>query len=97
MTYKDFFQIVEKQSGKRKILIQIPNKVLTTLGSLVGFVGKVFSLSLPLNTVNARLLSLDNYFSNKKAVKELGLEETDVDDAVASAIDWFKVNRYIRH
>ena len=96
MTYKDFFKLVEKQTGKRKILIQIPGKVLTTLGSSVGFFGKVFGLSLPLNTVNARLLSLDNYFSNKKAVSELGLEETDVDAAVASAIDWFKQNTLLK-
>ena len=96
MTYKDFFRIVEKHSGKRKILIQIPYSLLTTLGSISGFVGKVFSLSLPLNTVNARLLSLDNYFSNKKAVLELGLEETDTDLSVSNSIDWFKQNINIK-
>jgi len=97
ITYKDFFKVVEKQSGKRKILIKIPKKVLLTLGYVVGFVGKVFGLSLPLNTVNARLLSLDNYFSIKKAVSELGLEETDVADSIASAVDWFSQNGYIKH
>lgn len=96
MTYKDFFRIVEKQSGKRKLLIQIPNSVLTTLGHMFGFIGKVFSLSLPLNVVNAKLLSLDNYFSNEKAVREIGLKETDLNKAVSNSIEWFKQNDILK-
>jgi len=92
ITYKDFFRIVEKQSGKRKMLIQIPNVLLSSLGQIFEFVGKVFSLSLPLNVVNARLLSLDNYFSNEKAVTEIGLQETDLNIAVSKSINWFKQN-----
>lgn len=97
LTYKDFFKLVEKQSNKRKIIIQIPHSLLTILGSISGFAGKIFSLSLPLSTVNSRLLSLENYFSNEKAVRELGMEKTDVGYAVASAIEWFKQNKYIQH
>ena len=96
MTYKDFFRIVEKQSGQRKIRIQIPYAILSTIGGISSLIEKLFSFSLPLNAVNARLLSLDNYFSNKKAVSELGLEETDVGDAVADAIDWFKRNGFLK-
>lgn len=92
MSYKEFFRIVEKQSGQRKILIQIPYTLLSILGKTSNLIEKLFSFSLPLNAVNARLLSLDNYFSNKKAVSELGLEDTDVGDAVASGVDWFKRN-----
>ncbi len=96
ITYKNFFQIIEKQSGKRKLLIPIPHAVLLTLGRIFSFIENLFSVSLPLNKVNARLLGLDNYFSNRKAVAELGLQETDINHAVAKSITWFKQNGQIK-
>jgi len=96
ITYRDFFRIVEKQSGKRKILIPIPSIALSAIGRIFSAIENIFSVSLPLNKVNARLLSLDNYFSSSKAVAELELQKTNIDNAVAKSIKWFKVNGVIK-
>ncbi|MFK5855455.1 MAG: NAD-dependent epimerase/dehydratase family protein [Bacteroidota bacterium] len=96
ITYKDFFKIIEKQSGKHKVLIPIPRTLLLTLGRVFSLIENIFSISLPLNNVNARLLGLDNYFSNRKAVAELDLQETDINNAVAKSITWFKQNGQIK-
>jgi dihydroflavonol-4-reductase len=96
MTYKNFFKLVQKQSEKRKILIPIPFVLLSTIGKIASLLEDIFSLSLPLNTVNARMLSLDNYFSNQKAIDELALENTNIEGAVSKAVDWFKQNEYLK-
>ncbi|MDA3905425.1 MAG: NAD-dependent epimerase/dehydratase family protein [Bacteroidales bacterium] len=96
MTYKDFFRLIAKQTARRKILIPIPSFLLSTIGKMSDLMEYLFSISLALNTVNAKLLSLDNYFSNKKAMSELKLKETNLDDAVSKAVDWFKQNGFIR-
>jgi dihydroflavonol-4-reductase len=97
MTYKDFFQLIAKQSKKKKILIPIPSFLLSSIGKISDIIEHLLSISLPLNTVNAKLLSLDNYFSNKKAMKDLKLEATNIDKAVSKAVSWFKQNGFIQN
>ena len=47
---------------------------------------------MPLNYVNARLLTLDNYYSPRKAAEEIGLPCTPVKTAIAEAMEWFMAN-----
>jgi dihydroflavonol-4-reductase len=35
------------------------------------------------------------YFDPSKAVRELGLPQTDVRQALEDAVDWFRVHRYV--
>jgi len=97
MSYKDFFTQIGKQTGKRKILIPIPSAILTLMGRISDILEDFFSLSLPLNTVNAKLLNLDNYFTNKKAVLGLGMKNTEIEMAISNAIDWFKQNGHLNY
>jgi len=43
--------------------------------------------------MNARLLGLDNYFSNDKSKMELGLEKTEIDNSIGQALNWFNQNK----
>jgi dihydroflavonol-4-reductase len=43
----------------------------------------------------ARLARHRMYFSSAKAVQELGLPQTPVDDALKRAVDWFRANGYV--
>ncbi len=92
MTYRDFFNLISQVTGKKKVLIPIPQWLLTFNGYLSTVLHKLFSISLPLNVTNARLLGLDNYFSNAKAVSELGMRQTDLKNSVTRAINWFEKN-----
>jgi dihydroflavonol-4-reductase len=65
-------------------------------GKISELINRIFSLDLQLNEVNARLLSLDNYFSNRKAKVELNLPDTDIDLAVSKAVNWFRQNGYLK-
>ena len=97
MSYKDFFIQVAKQTGKRKILIPIPSMILSLMGRFSDLLEKLFSLSLPLSSVNAKLLNIDNYFTNKKAVLDLNMKNTEIEIAVKDALSWFKKNGYLNY
>lgn len=92
LTYKGFFREVGKLSGKRKILIPIPKQLLFGIGKLTDTLQRYFSIALPLNSVNAQLLGLDNYFSNYKAQTELGLKKTEINKSIELALNWFNHN-----
>ena len=94
MTYRQFFKRIGKVTGKKKILIPIPRKVLLGIGQFVNLLQRYFSISLPLNTVNAKLLCLDNYYSNHKAKQSLALDKMEIDSSINAALTWFKQNNY---
>lgn len=94
LTYKRFFTEVGNLSGKRKILIPIPKFFLLAIGKLTDTFQRYFSLPLPLNSTNARLLGLDNYFSNQKAQTKLSLKKTEIEKSIKLALNWFNQNNY---
>ncbi len=96
MTYRQFFRVVAEQAGRKALFITIPRAVLLSIGWISDLVGKIFSIRLPLGYVSARLLTLDNYFTNEKAKRELGIENTNLEQAVSKAVQWFRGNGYIK-
>jgi dihydroflavonol-4-reductase len=96
MSYKNYFRHIGKIAGKRKILIPIPKALLTMTGKVADRLEQLFSIYLPINLVNAKLLSIDNYFSNKKAKKTLGLKDTDISSALLKSKTWFVQSGYLK-
>jgi len=93
MTYKQFFKRVGQITGKRKILIPIPKAFLLALGRIGNILQSYFSLSLSLNLVNTKLLSLGNYYSNCKAIQSLAFKNTEIEKPIRSALLWFSKNK----
>ena len=95
MTLHDFFKLVSRLSGKRRLIIPLPmiffKAIAIAFESLEKLTGKPF----PFNTTQQKLLCLDNYFSNCLAEKELDMKFTRADVAVKKSMDWFKHNGYI--
>lgn len=90
LTYKDFFKKVLNLNGTRKLLIPIPKFILILMALVSKPVEQLFHISLPLSKVNQKFLCLKNYFSDKKAVQEIGLKKTNIDDSIFNAISWIK-------
>ena len=96
LTYKEFFKKVTKLNGTGKLLIPIPKFILILIASMSESIEQIFHISLPLSKVNQKLLCLNNYFSSKKAVQEIGLKKTNIDDSIVKAISWIKANPNIQ-
>jgi dihydroflavonol-4-reductase len=95
LTYSQFFTIVKSLVSRKIILIPIPRPLLISIAALFGFIQFIFRLSLSFNLTNQRLLCLDNYFSNEKAVRELDLKPTSTETSILKAKSWFELNKYI--
>jgi dihydroflavonol-4-reductase len=92
MTFRDFFTTVGRLQGKKKLIIPIPLWLMKNTALIFDLAEKVFHRDLPFNSTQQRLLCLDNYFSNRKAQDEIAMKETNVDEAVISALSWFHEN-----
>ncbi|MFB6317451.1 NAD-dependent epimerase/dehydratase family protein [Saccharicrinis sp. FJH54] len=94
LSYREFFRITAQICSKRQVLIKVPGFLLKLAG-LLGDLLTFFGLNVSFNSLNIKLLTLSNYFSNHKAKQELGLKDTDIKRSVQDAIDWFTENNYI--
>lgn len=95
LTYKQFFKIANSLASRKIVLIPLPRPLLISIAAIFSFIQFIFRLHLPFNLTNQRLLCLDNYFSNKKAVAELGLKQTSTESSILKAMTWFEHNKYL--
>jgi dihydroflavonol-4-reductase len=94
LTYAEFFKMVEEFSDYKSFHIPIPASVLRVGGFLSSILGKC-GLKSSFNWINANILCVGNYYSNKKAVNELNMPVTPVNLAVEDAISWFRESGYV--
>lgn len=94
LSYKEFFQLLNKVSGQAPILIKIPEFVLKIAG-IIGTLSGIFSpVSRKLNYSAAYMLCIYNYYSGKKSERELLLKYTPIENAIDKALKWFRENDY---
>jgi dihydroflavonol-4-reductase len=94
MTYKNFFKITAEIAGEKPLRVPVSRFLFRVLGVWGDFSEKVLNRPLQINSVNARMLCMDNYYTAAKATKELGLPLTSVGKAAEKAIGWFRKNEY---
>jgi len=95
LTYRQFFGMVKNHAPRKIILLPLPRPLLKAIAAIFSLIQHIFKLSLPFNLTNQRLLCLDNYFSNKKAVTELNLKHTSTETAIIKAKSWFERKKYL--
>lgn len=96
LTYKDFFNKVNRIASRSAIQISLPSTLLNGLGLLGSLWNKMGIRQTTLNYANTQLLNLHNYYSGKKAEREFQITYTPIDEAIKDAVDWFSQNGYIR-
>jgi dihydroflavonol-4-reductase len=96
LTYAEFFDKVQAIAGRRPFRVKVPRPLFHLAGLTGTALGKVRRKEVDFNYVNARLLSLDNYYSGQRAREELQMPHTSLDDAIREALAWFRENGYIR-
>lgn len=96
LSFLEFFRKVESVTGFRQYKFIVPGGVMSLMGSAGSFFNRL-GLKGGLTLSNARLLNLDNYYSPAKALRELGLPQTPVEQAIRDALEWFGQNGYLSH
>ena len=95
LSYAGFYKKVHAANHQNSQLIPIPSMLLFLAGFILGNLSKVFHFKTGLTPTNARLLTLGNYFTGKKAEQDLGMPSTDIDHAIQKALEWFEAQDYI--
>ena len=95
LTCREFFVKMRMVHGHPQTLIKIPQLAVHLAGSLGSFFESISGNPAKLNSVNARLLCTDNYYSPAKAVGELNMPQTPVSHAIEDALEWFEQYGYL--
>lgn len=90
LTYLEFITLLNRITGRNPVKIKIPPAPIWLAGMYGSLSERISGKPAPLNQVNARLLKLNNYYTGRKAVTELGLPQNPVENAVRDAIRWFE-------
>jgi len=92
LTYKEFIDILAKIENREKRVFILPEFLIRFIGfwgNILNFTG----IKSGVNGLNMKLISVGNYYSFEKAIKELSLPQSPVYHAISDAIEWFECHR----
>jgi dihydroflavonol-4-reductase len=95
LTYREFYEKINRVVHQDPVQVQLPGFILNTGGKSGSFIEKVFKRPIQLNSVNARLLVIGNYYSGKKAVEMLKMPQTPIETAILEAIMWWQEKQIV--
>jgi dihydroflavonol-4-reductase len=97
MTYQEFLSLANEVNGIRQKFVLVPRGLFCAAG-LIGSVIEFFHPFFGFNFTFARILSIRNYYTPWKAIKELNLPQTPIRDSIRDAMQWFSAHGYLdRH
>ena len=95
LSYKEAFGKIATVLGKKPPKRKLPKLgilVYGRIGSLLGsLTGKKPKVSYPM----AKIACDGHYFSSEKAVRELGLPQTPIEEGILESFNWLKSNGYL--
>lgn len=89
LSYLEIFRKIKNHTKQRTVLIPLPKVVLNFLGYF-GDILRFFRIKTSLSSINMNILCVNNFFSNKKSIKELNLKYRSANTAIEEAIEYFK-------
>ena len=96
LSLKEILEMLSKISGRPAPTVRLPHAValgvaaVSTLGSLVTRRPPLVSWE------SARMSKRKMFFNSDKAVRDLGLPQGSVEEALSKAVFWFRKNGYVR-
>ncbi|MCM8794870.1 MAG: NAD-dependent epimerase/dehydratase family protein [Candidatus Omnitrophica bacterium] len=96
MTLKDFAALCARTAGVRPPWIRLPYPAALATAVATEFVAALTGREPVLPREAVRNGRFKQELDGSKAVRELGMPQTPVEEAVARAVSWFKQNGYLR-
>lgn len=95
LEFKEFFTKACNVMGRKFTLKKVPQFLILGMGGLNSSIARISKKPPKLSYGMASMASVSQYFSPAKAVKELDMPQTPIEEAIASSLNWFKENNYI--
>jgi len=94
MDYETFFRLVCRVANVPFRLRYIPYPFVLIGGFFGSVWGRVSGVTPKLSVGIARMSGMQQYYTAAKAVRELGMPQTPVEQAVRDCLNWFEKNNY---
>lgn len=95
LTLSEILRIAAAASGRKAPGVRIPHCIAYCVGAVSTFWSDNVSRKPPAVSLESVRMSMKKmYFSSEKAVRELGLPQSPVENAVAEAVRWFLDHGY---
>ncbi|WP_312089245.1 NAD-dependent epimerase/dehydratase family protein [Chryseobacterium sp.] len=89
LTYKEFFERLNKITDQNPLMIKIPKTILICIGYIGDLCRKV-GIKTNISSTNMKTLCITNNFENTKSTKELKINYQKIDLGIQDAIDYFE-------
>lgn len=94
LSFKEFYKLQSRVGAYQQKIIEIPDLFLRLAGK-IGDVIRKAGIKTEICTMNLSQLLIKENYSNEKAKSELKLPETDIENEIAEALNWFKIRKMI--
>lgn len=95
LTYREMFTLIAKVVGARPPLFKIPYPLAVGAGHAFDLAGKILGFEPDVNSVTAKMGYAPHYFTPQKAIQELAIPQSPIEEAVKRSYMWFRANSMI--
>ena len=95
LNFKEITALIAEEVGAKAPSFAMPDALIKLAGRLGSIFGKMFGFEPRLSYPMSLIACDGQYFSSHKAVRELGMPQTDLRIAVREAHRWFQENGYL--
>lgn len=95
LEYGEFFLKACKATGKEFKMRKVPGFLVLGFGLINSVMARITGKPPQLSFSMARLSRISHYFSSQKAVKELNMPQTPIEEAIELSVGWFQTNGYL--
>jgi len=96
LSLEDFFAILSGLTGLPAPRLRLPHWIPIAFAAVDTAVARLVGGEPRVSLESARLARYKMYFDPGKAVRELGLPQTPIEEPLRRAVDWFRAHGYVR-
>ena len=96
LEFREFFSKVSGVMNKKFTLKKIPPVFILIFGFFSSVIARITGKAPKLSYGMATMASVSQYFNSEKAVKELNMPQTPIEEAITESLTWFRENGYVK-
>lgn len=96
LDYESFFKEVAEITGNGKPTFTLPAWLLKGIGRFGDVLQQFTPGSISFTYANTSLLTIDNYYTASKAIRELDMPQTSITKGIQEAVEWFARHQYLK-
>jgi dihydroflavonol-4-reductase len=89
LTLQEFLEKLATITGKKATKIKLPQWIPLTVAFVDEYVLSKFGKTPSVALEGVKMSGQFMYYDSSKAIQDLGLPQTNIDDAIANAVNWF--------